>query len=67
MSFNINFETVKLDEFRRILMESNLVPSRVFLKDQAEAYFNLLSEHGFQNLGELLNEILREKEKQLLW
>ena len=60
MGFNINLEKISLDEFRLILMESILVPSRAFLKERATDYFHLLTRHGIGNLGEL-HKVLKSK------
>lgn len=57
MSFNINLERIKLDEFRLILMKSDLVPSRAFLKEQAEPYFTQLANYGIQSVGELFKAL----------
>lgn len=60
MGFNIDLSEMSLEVFEQLLMESDLVPSRMFLKEHAEPYFKLLRNHKIRNVDELL-KILKNK------
>ena len=53
MGFNIDLEKISLGAFKEVLIKSNLVPSRMLLKEYAEEYFPILEEHGFKTVEEL--------------
>ena len=57
MGFNIDLGSITLMDFRLLLMESNLVPSRVFLKEHSKTYFNQLVAQGLENVSQLLKAL----------
>jgi len=62
MGFYIDFSAISLEEFKSILKDSNLVPSRMLLKEYADFYFKLLGEVNIDTVDELLI-VLKNKAK----
>ncbi len=61
MGFNIDFETITLDALEQLLLESNLVPSRMILKEHADSYFELLRGQKIPNVHELYQALKKKK------
>lgn len=61
MGFYIDFEKISLEAYKSALIKSNLIPSRVVLREHAEAYFPILQEHGFQNVEDLRQALKNKK------
>ncbi len=61
MGFNIDLQELSLDVFKQIIIESNLVPSRIMLKEYADDYFDLLANHNIPNIEELVKKLKNKK------
>ena len=61
MGFNIDFEKMSLDACKQLLIESNLVPSRMLLKENIVTNFKFLERHNIHNVNELLLALKNQK------
>jgi len=62
MGYYIDLKIISIDEYKEILKASDLLPSRLILKDNIDSNFDLIKNQKVQNVEELLN-LLKNKKK----
>lgn len=62
MGYYIDLKSISIDEYKVILKTSDLLPSRLILKDNIDRKFELIRNQEVQNVDELLN-LLKNKKK----
>jgi len=62
MGYYIDLKIISIDEYKEILKASDLLPSRLILKDNIDSNFDLIKNQKVQNVDELLN-LLKNKKK----
>ncbi|MEN8120212.1 MAG: DUF4332 domain-containing protein [Bacteroidota bacterium] len=62
MGYYIDLKSISIVQYKEILKASDLLPSRLILKDNIENYFDQIKNQGVQNVDELLN-LLKTKKK----
>jgi hypothetical protein len=61
MTYNIDAENISLDELRKRIEETDLVPSRASLLNGIKVKFNALEQQGITTLTRLRNELKNAK------
>lgn len=64
MGYYINLKNISIDEYKEILKVSDLLPSRLILKDNIDSNFDLIKNQKVQNVDELLNMLKNKKKLQ---
>ena len=62
MGYYVNLENISMDEYKEILKEADLLPSRMILKDDIDEKFDDLKEQQIENV-EVLRKTLSNKSK----
>ena len=57
MGYYLDLDTIGIIEYKNKLLNSNLVPSRIILKDNIDKYFQLIESINVSNVKELLDKI----------
>jgi hypothetical protein len=66
MAYHIDAERVGLDDLRKRIEETDLVPSRIVLLDGLEAKFQALERQGITTLAKLRHEVKTAKRRETL-
>ena len=66
MAYYIDAEKVSLDDLRKRIKETDLVPSRISLLDDLNEKINKLKQQGFLSLADLRKELKNAKNITLL-
>ena len=61
MGYYINIEKITLDDFKNILKSADLIPSRMVLKENINANFDILKHQNYKNIDEILNNFKNKK------
>ena len=64
MGYYIDLKIISIDEYKEILKASDLLPSRLILKDNIDSNFDLIKNQKVQNVDELLNMLKNKKKLQ---
>ncbi len=57
VSYGLDLSQIKLDEFRTMLKEEDLLPSRVILRDNLDLHFDKLQTAGLITMQDLVNRL----------
>lgn len=61
MNYYLDAEKISLDELRKRIKETDLVPSRSSLQENIEENFEILKENGYPTLASLRKELKNSK------
>lgn len=64
MGYYIDLKGISIDKYKDILKASDLLPSRLILKDNIDSNFDLIKNQKVQNVDELLNMSKNKKKLQ---
>lgn len=62
MGYYVDLKSISIDGYKEILKASDLLPSRLILKDNIDSNFNLIKSQKVKSVDELLN-LLKNKKK----
>lgn len=57
MKYSVNFEKLPMDEYKEILAQQDLLPSRKILAHNIDSAFSSIKDAGVKNLGELIKAL----------
>ncbi len=64
MGYYIDLKSISIDKYKEILKASDLLPSRLILKDNIDSNFDLITNQKVQYVDELLNMLKNKKKLQ---
>ncbi len=62
MGYHIDLKSISIDKYKEVLKSTNLIPSRMILKENTSNNLDIIKSHNIQNL-EVLQKTLRDKNK----
>lgn len=66
MAYHSNDQKINLDDVRRRIEETDLIPSRAGLRERIEFKFKILNQHGIHTLADLRKALKNSKQVSLL-
>ena len=65
MGYYIDLKNISIDKYKEILLNADLLPSRIILKTNIEEHFNVIKKQGVNNVEELMNALKTKPKLQI--